>query len=503
MELSKTAVVSAGKFLDFMPSKEEYAEAFVPMESCTFWDWPGTLIDLFSPDDANPNSRRFIDLDDASGELQVSADTGTEKWGRRFDSTTSVNPVLAATANSNTRKTNFLSKIPTDAPIYAEAKAGALSFTLVLGTAFGKKVIKWNGLYDGKGGTFAGKEVSPCGCDNFWEYTDVSVDVSEVYQTLMHQFQSVDRAKDGTLAQSDLVRMFQSQGLAQAGELLASSGFANSGRVPYAEFLAWALGVPPLVSRTISPLHHLDADLQNRGKADDPGAVGAFYEPGYTHVIRVVLTGGPCGGKSSALEHLITSAKAEGFDVYTAPETATLIFNSGFGFPPTDDDNLNFQTQLLSMQLQMEKAFTKLAAKTGRPSIIVFDRGLMDSKGYIKEELWKQVLENLWCNNYQQKGVTEEYLLHRYDAVVHLVTAADGAEKFYKWGKTVDDSGKEVIRHESPEQARELDSKMRSCWSDHPRHIIVRNAGSFRDKMQAVSDGVLKVAFDKHPSKQA
>lgn len=330
----------------------------------------------------------------------------------------------------------------------------------------------------------------------------MAADVDKVYKTLMHQFQSVDCAKDGTLAQSDLVRMFQAQGLARADELLAISGFANSERVPYAEFVAWALGVPKVVPKT-SPLHHLDADLQTRGKAEDSGVVGAFYKPGHTHVIRVILTGGPCGGKSSALEHLITSAKAEGFDVYTAPETATLIFNSGFGFPPTDDDNLNFQTQLLSMQLQMEKSFTKLAAKTGRPSIIVFDRGLMDSKGYIKEELWNKVLENLWCNNYQQKGVTEEYLLQRYDAVVHLATAADGAEKFYKWGKTVDDSGREVIRHESPEQARELDTKMKNSWSGHTQHIIVKNTGSFQDKMQAVSDGVLKVAFDKHPSKPA
>ena len=33
------------------------------------------------------------------------------------------------------------------------------------------------------------------------------------------------------------------------------------------------------------------------------------------------------------------------------------------------------------------------------------------------------------------------YILSRYDAVVHMDTAAKGAEKFYKFGKTVDDSG--------------------------------------------------------------
>jgi hypothetical protein len=32
----------------------------------------------------------------------------------------------------------------------------------------------------------------------------------------------------------------------------------------------------------------------------------------------------------------------------------------------------------------------------------------------------------------------------RYDGVIHLVTAADGAESFYKWGRTTD------VRTEQP-----------------------------------------------------
>mmetsp|Transcript_28216 Transcript_28216/g.51955 ORF Transcript_28216/g.51955 Transcript_28216/m.51955 type:complete len:553 (-) Transcript_28216:64-1722(-) len=162
-------------------TKEDYGAAFVPKETCSEADWLGTLVDMFSPDDTNPSSRRFIDLDKETGELQVSADTGGEKWGRRFDKTTSVNPVMASTEVPHIRKTSFLSKVPEDAPIYADAKAGALNFTLILGTAFGQKVIKWNGLYDGKGGEFGGNTVPPCDCDNFWRFTKTKEDYAAAF----------------------------------------------------------------------------------------------------------------------------------------------------------------------------------------------------------------------------------------------------------------------------------------------------------------------------------
>jgi len=157
-----------GSFWGAFNSKEDYAANFAPAESSEQADWVGTYVDMFSPDDDNPDSRRFIDLDETSGELQVSADTGGEKWGRRFDKSTSVNPILVAADAPNARKTSFLSKVPKDAPVYEEAVAGALDFTLIMGTAFGEKVIKWNGLYDGKGGKFDGKDVTASDCDNFW-----------------------------------------------------------------------------------------------------------------------------------------------------------------------------------------------------------------------------------------------------------------------------------------------------------------------------------------------
>lgn len=44
---------------------------------------------------------------------------------------------------------------------------------------------------------------------------------------------------------------------------------------------------------------------------------------------NIVLTGGPCGGKSTALNHLKESLQAEGFDVYTVPEVPTILILGG------------------------------------------------------------------------------------------------------------------------------------------------------------------------------
>lgn len=71
--------------------------------------------------------------------------------------------------------------------------------------------------------------------------------------------------------------------------------------------------------------------------------------------------------------------------VLAAPEVATLYFNASYQLPtPTADnfaDNLfTFQKSVLKLQLQLERCITDLAARTERPTIVVFDRGLLDCK---------------------------------------------------------------------------------------------------------------------------
>lgn len=221
-----------------------------------------------------------------------------------------------------------------------------------------------------------------------------------------------------------------------------------------------------------------------------------------SHVVRIALTGGPCAGKSSALEHITTAGKQHGFDVYTAPESATLIFSAGCSYPEDPESCYFFQQSLARLELQLERSLIKIAGNTGRPSIVIFDRGLMDIKGYIEDELWQRLLKDIGAggDHHGANGIDENYLLSRYDAVIHLVTAADGAEEFYKWGKTSDDSGNIVIRGEPPEQARALDQKMRKAWENHKSHFIIKNGDAgFAAKMEEASRAVIDTAKRWHP----
>mmetsp|Transcript_11041 Transcript_11041/g.21144 ORF Transcript_11041/g.21144 Transcript_11041/m.21144 type:complete len:162 (-) Transcript_11041:260-745(-) len=154
----------------------------------------------------------------------------------------------------------------------------------------------------------------------------------------------------------------------------------------------------------------------------------------------------------------------------------------------------------MQMQLQIEKTFTSIAAATGRPSILILDRGILDNKGYVSRDSWAKAMRGLDDSD-PSYDIYEATILERYDGVVHMCTAAKGAEKYYKWGWQTDDSGKKVYRRESPEQARELDDKMIACWKGHPRHIIIENqaGASFQVKLNAACAAVMDIALEKHP----
>ena len=51
--------------------------------------------------------------------------------------------------------------------------------------------------------------------------------------------------------------------------------------------------------------------------------------PAARQVTTVVLTGGPCGGKSSALEVLSDELSGRGVDVYSVPEVPTILLSGG------------------------------------------------------------------------------------------------------------------------------------------------------------------------------
>ncbi len=186
-------------------------------------------------------------------------------------------------------------------------------------------------------------------------------------------------------------------------------------------------------------------------------------------ITKIVITGGPCAGKTTAMSWVQNAFSKKGYAVLFVPETATELITGGVA-PWTCGTNGDYQKCQVRLQLEKEKIF-EMAARTMKKDkiLIVCDRGALDNKAYMDEGEWNAVMEYL--------GTTEVELRDSYDAVFHLVTAAKGAEEFYT---TVNNTA----RTETPEQAIALDDTLIAAWTGHPHLRIIDNDTDFEGKMK-------------------
>lgn len=224
--------------------------------------------------------------------------------------------------------------------------------------------------------------------------------------------------------------------------------------------------------------------------------------------------------QSACCKYFVEQLTAEGYDVYLAPEVPTLLLNAGCRYPKREGGDMlqDFEASLMQLQYQLENSFfrvrmllllfsfccalcccccccccsdvpvsprscamtlnphartraprAQIALSTGRPSVIIYDRGLMDVQAFVPHRMWKAMLErNSW---------SEETLLARYDLVIHLMSAASSPflEKLHLESR---------LKDESVADARELDQLLLQCWSDHPMRSVVPNFNDFSIKRQ-------------------
>ena len=193
-------------------------------------------------------------------------------------------------------------------------------------------------------------------------------------------------------------------------------------------------------------------------------------------IIKIALTGGPCGGKTEALKYLKTELEALGINVYILEETATHLFNCGLS--PSKGGSFEFHSRLFEEQYNNENKLYRLSEISGRDiSVIICDRGLLDNRAYVTEDDFKR---------YSAKfGLNENKIRCMYDGVFHLVTAANGAEEYYNLNNSV--------RTETPKQARELDNTILSVWAGTPHLRIIDNTTDFSGKLNRLLSEVKAV----------
>ena len=211
-------------------------------------------------------------------------------------------------------------------------------------------------------------------------------------------------------------------------------------------------------------------------------------------MLKLVLTGGPCAGKTEILSRLTQILENRGYKIITVFEAATaLILN---GIHPSEEISLDeFQKFVFDIQKANEDLYARASQYYNDDKVIVFfDRGLLDGCAYVdKNTTFKKILD--------ERNMTFADVYSRYDAVLHLVTAADGAEKFYQWNDpSKEDTGNNAARSESPEEARQKDKATLNAWIGHPHLRVFDNSTDFEGKINRVIAEVFALLGEPTPS---
>lgn len=186
-------------------------------------------------------------------------------------------------------------------------------------------------------------------------------------------------------------------------------------------------------------------------------------------ITKIVITGGPCAGKTTAMSWIQNAFTDLGYHVIFVPECATELINSGIS-GITCKSVVDFQKALMKLQIEREKIYES-AAQTIKSEkvLIVCDRGSMDSKAYLTNLEFSTVLNEI--------NKSEVELRDNYDAVFHLVTSAKGASEFY----TLENNS---ARTETIDEAIISDDRLIDAWNGHPHFRVIDNSTNFDDKMK-------------------
>lgn len=191
--------------------------------------------------------------------------------------------------------------------------------------------------------------------------------------------------------------------------------------------------------------------------------------------LKIVITGGPGGGKTTALDLFQREFKKE---VKIVPEAATMLFEYGVEKECCPDKLVLLQQSIYEMQRTLESGFRRMYPDR----LLVCDRGTLDGLAYWPEH------EGSF---FETVGTTLEEELARYDAVIFFQTSASHGE---------DIKSNNPYRSEDSKAATELDQKLKSVWERHPNFHYVPNNSSF---MRKIAHGLLTINFVLDTMKKA
>jgi predicted ATPase len=196
---------------------------------------------------------------------------------------------------------------------------------------------------------------------------------------------------------------------------------------------------------------------------------------------RIVLTGGPGGGKTTAADLF---RREIGDRVVIVPEAGTLVFSGGF--PRSKERPAVIAAQRAIFHVQRNLEDVQSALFPGR--ILLCDRGTVDGAAY-----WPGDPHDF----FHVFDTTLNLELARYDAVIFFESAAVG-------GMSIE--GGNPVRNETIREAVALDDRLKKLWSQHPNFILVPHNPSFFKKISfglAALDSIVSRFLKSQPKKTA
>ena len=192
---------------------------------------------------------------------------------------------------------------------------------------------------------------------------------------------------------------------------------------------------------------------------------------------NIVLTGGPCAGKTTTISCVKEDLESLGYHVLLLNECATELINAGIrpfgsGAIPVFD----FQNEILNLQLYKEKRYMEIVDKLPDDveCIILSDRGILDSKAYLGQELFTKLLD--------KNNLKEEKLGNQYDLVIHMVTVASDVKN--KYNTTTNTARFE----QDPEEALGIDIRTQDAWKNHKNLKMIEATEYIEEKIENVKD---------------
>jgi nicotinamide riboside kinase len=172
--------------------------------------------------------------------------------------------------------------------------------------------------------------------------------------------------------------------------------------------------------------------------------------------IKIAVTGGPSGGKTTLIEALQIDFKGK---LSVVPEAASILYRGGFPRRKSEVSRRHTQKAICFIQHELED----LICAESTAQLIVCDRGSLDGAAY-----WPGKTEDFFV----AVESSREREMAKYQWVIHLDTADESS---------FDTSN--PVRTESHREALDLNEKIKQAWQGHTQRIIIPHESEFLAKI--------------------